>query len=168
MNVAAGNWRRWLSTKMSRNFFHIFNTFTNASNQITHGDDNSNKNCRQSAVLLECSRQALLDVCIAARYIFLSPLFCPGCIKWIKAVWAAKHIFISSTLRVRTADSRQHIMECHKIPGPSLQIKDGRLKSLGEIQSSSLNSFCCLMFCAAVFVPPGIIVPWAYGGKDMS
>lgn len=64
-----------------------------------------NKNRVQSAVLLPRNSQALLAVCTTAGYIFLSPLPCPGCIKWIKALRAAKHIFISSTLRVRAADS---------------------------------------------------------------
>ena len=117
------------------------NTLTNASKRITHDNDNRNKNCKQSAVLLQCNSQALLDMCTTAGYIFLSPLLCPRCIKWIKALRAANHTFISSTVRVRAAESRQHIMECHKVPGPSRQIKDGRLKSLEEIQSSSLSSF---------------------------
>ncbi len=112
-------------------FFFILNSLTNASKRITHDNDNRNKNCMHSAVLLQCNSQALLDMCTTEGYIFLSPLLCPECIKWIKALRAAKHIFISSTLRVRAADSRQHIMECHKVPGPSRQIKDGRLKSLG-------------------------------------
>lgn len=126
---------------MKKYFFQLLNTLTNASKGIKHDNDNRDKNCKQSAVLLQCNSQALLDTCTTASYIFLSPLLCPGCIKWIKALRAAKHIFISSTLSVRAADSRQNIMDCHKVPGPSHQIKDRRLKFSDWIQSSSLSSF---------------------------
>lgn len=86
-------------------FLQILNTLTDARERITHDNDSRNKNCMQSAVLLQCNSQALLDARTTAGCVFLSPLLCPGCIKWIKALRAAKHIFISSTLRMRAADS---------------------------------------------------------------
>lgn len=86
-------------------FLQILNTLTDASERITHDNDSRNKNCMQSAVLLQCNSQALLDARTTAGCVFLSRLLCPGCIKWIKALRAAKHIFISSTLRMRAADS---------------------------------------------------------------
>lgn len=69
------------------------------------------------------------------------PLLCTGCIKWIKALKAAKqNIFISSALREREqADSV--LWTVTKSLDHLAKIKDGRLKSSEWIRSSSLSGF---------------------------
>ena len=100
------SFKKFREKKVSqKTLFQNVNTLTNARKHIIHDKDIRSRNGTQSAVLLQSSSQTLLDMCITAVYISLSSLLCPGCIKWIKAPRAAKHLLISSTLRVRAADS---------------------------------------------------------------
>lgn len=84
-----------------------------------------------NAIRTACSQQFCFNTTVETpktcptteSCIFIS---CLRCIKWIKAPRAAKHVFISSTLKVR-ADSHQNIIECLNVSGPSFQIREGRL-----------------------------------------
>lgn len=92
--------------KISRNrFFPILNTPTNASEQIYTWQ------WRPQPELQAVSGSASMWQSSSFRYVHHSRLHIPllsfaqGALNGLKALRAAKHIFISSTLRVRAADS---------------------------------------------------------------